>query len=120
MNLIEIIYELSLYFLCNFIGKILHLKGEHSQAYSILFQAQKLDPQNKAIQHELSIIKGKTVKDVQKEKNMYRKMLGTKQEISSDKIFKNESKLKSSSIAWSIVGGTIVATVGVIAYKLIS
>ncbi|XP_051175213.1 peptidyl-prolyl cis-trans isomerase FKBP8 [Leptopilina boulardi] len=101
-------------------GKILHLKGEHSQAYSILFQAQKLDPENKAIQRELSIIKEKSVKDVQKEKNMYRKMLGTKQEIDIDKNFKNESKIKSSSIAWGLIGGTIVATVGVIAYKFIS
>ncbi|XP_043483886.1 peptidyl-prolyl cis-trans isomerase FKBP8 [Leptopilina heterotoma] len=101
-------------------GKILHLKGEHSQAYLTLSQAQKLDPQNKAIQHELSIIKGKSEKDVQKEKNMYRKMLGTKQETSINKSLKNEGKIKSSFIAWSLIGGTIVATVGVIAYKFIS
>lgn len=85
-----------------------------------MLHAQKLDPQNKAIQQELSVIKIKTVKDAHKEKNMYRKMLGTKKEIVDAKSERKESKIKTTTIAWSIIGGTIAAAVGVIAYKLIS
>lgn len=101
-------------------GKILHLKGENFRAYTIFLQVQKLDPQNKAVQQELSVIRGKTMKDVQKEKNLYRKMLGTKKEFTATKEVKKESKVKTTTIAWSIIGGTIVAAAGVIAYKLIS
>ena len=108
------------YLVLNFTGKILHLKGEHSQAYMTLLQAQKLDPQNKAVQQELMVIKEKTVNDAQKEKNMYRKMLGTKRENDVSRNLKKESKIKRTTIAWSIIGGTVVAAASVIAYKLIS
>ncbi|XP_033210522.1 peptidyl-prolyl cis-trans isomerase FKBP8 [Belonocnema kinseyi] len=102
-------------------GKILHLKGEHLKAYETLLHAQKLVPQNKAIQQELSVIKIKTVKDADKEKNLYRKMLGTKKENADAKgEEKKDRKIKTTTIAWSIIGGTIAAAVGVIAYKLIS
>ena len=44
-------------------GKILHYKGEHALAYQTLLQAARLEPETKAIQTELAILKEKNAKD---------------------------------------------------------
>lgn len=103
-------------------GKILHYKGEHSQAYAILLQAAKLSPDSKAIQAELATLKEKNAKDAQHEKNLYRKMLGShKNNIVSPKNTKNNNKSNSvtKKVAWSLMGGVTAATIGVLVYKFV-
>lgn len=101
-------------------GKILHIKGEHTAAYNTLMQALKINPQDKKIMQELEIIKQKSKRDAQTEKNLYRKMLGTKQSKGEASGNKKEMKKGSSTLAWSLVGGTAIAVVGLFAYRLIS
>ncbi|KAJ8679260.1 hypothetical protein QAD02_015047 [Eretmocerus hayati] len=100
-------------------GKILHYKGEHHKACSILTQALKIDPENKAIQQELLIIKRKSAKDARHEKNLYRKMLGATPEKSQASSSARSHKA-STNLTWSILGGTAVAIVGLIAYRFVS
>ncbi|XP_015520956.1 peptidyl-prolyl cis-trans isomerase FKBP8 [Neodiprion virginianus] len=103
-------------------GKILQHKGERAAAYAILLQAAKLDPDSKAIQQELAILKEKTAKDAKHEKNLYKKMLGTdKQNGSPNKNTNNQNpKTTPSTIAWSLIGGAVAAIAGVIVYRKIS
>ncbi|XP_046744804.1 peptidyl-prolyl cis-trans isomerase FKBP8-like [Diprion similis] len=103
-------------------GKILQHKGERAAAYAVLLQASKLDPDSKAIQQELAILKEKTAKDAKHEKNLYKKMLGTdKQNGTSNKNTNNQSsKTTPSTIAWSLIGGAVAAIAGVIVYRKIS
>lgn len=104
-------------------GKILHYKGEHSQAYAVLLQAAKLEPDSKAIQAELAILKEKNAEDAQHEKNLYRKMLGTqKKNNSPTKNGKKDSVNKNSSkkIRWSLMCGVTAAAIGVLIYKFAS
>ncbi|KAK2588930.1 hypothetical protein KPH14_001785 [Odynerus spinipes] len=103
-------------------GRILHLKGEHSLAYATLLQAAKLEPETKAIQQELTILREKNVKDAQHEKNLYRKMLGThKTNNATTKDMKNQNKSKiPNKLAWSIIGGAVATVVGVLVYRFTS
>lgn len=103
-------------------GKILHLKGEHSSAYATLLQAAKLEPETKAIQQELAILKEKNVKDAQHEKNLYRKMLGThKTNNATTKNTNNKDKSKmSNKLTWSLIGGAVATVVGVLVYRFTS
>ncbi|XP_076241970.1 peptidyl-prolyl cis-trans isomerase FKBP8 [Calliopsis andreniformis] len=104
-------------------GKILHHKGEHASAYQTLLQAAKLEPESKAIQAELTILKQKNAKDAQHEKNLYRKMLGTnKNNNALSKITKNDNKSKiTSKLTWGLIGGGVsAALVGVLLYRFTS
>lgn len=102
-----------------FLGKILHYKGEHALAYQTLLHAAKLEPDTKAIQVELAILKGKNVKDAQHEKNLYRKMLGTQKNNISPKNSKKENKNKNSSnLTWSLIGGA--AILSLLLYRFVS
>lgn len=84
--------------------------------------AAKFDPESKAIQQELTVLKQKSARDSLHEKNLYRKMLGTpKQEQNSENSTKKSTKsstTKSKLAVWSLIGGTIVAVTGVIVYRL--
>lgn len=104
-------------------GKILQYKGERAAAYTTLLQASKLDPDSKAIQQELAVLKEKTAKDARHEKNLYKKMLGTDKQngISSNKNDDTQNpKTTPSKIAWSLIGGAVAAVAGVIVYRKIS
>lgn len=100
-------------------GRILHLKGEHSLAYTTLLQAAKLEPESKAIQQELAILKEKNVKDAQHEKNLYRKMLGT-HKINNTTMKKKNKNDTSNKLVWSLIGGAAVTVVGVLIYRFTS
>ncbi|KAL7303459.1 hypothetical protein TKK_0004641 [Trichogramma kaykai] len=102
-------------------GKILHHQGEHAKACTVLSQALRIEPDNKAIQQEIAILKKKSVKDAHQEKNLYRKMLGNPAKRNKDTT-KNDSenKIVSKNLTWSLLGGTIVAVFGIIAYKLVA
>ncbi|XP_026666563.1 peptidyl-prolyl cis-trans isomerase FKBP8 isoform X2 [Ceratina calcarata] len=103
-------------------GKILHYKGEHGLAYQTLLQASKLEPDTKAIQSELAILKEKNAKDAQHEKHLYRKMLGThKSDNTLPKNRNKEIKSKSTSkLTWSLIGGATAAILGVVLYRFVS
>ncbi|KOX77548.1 Peptidyl-prolyl cis-trans isomerase FKBP8 [Melipona quadrifasciata] len=102
-------------------GKILHYKGEHALAYQTLLQAAKLDPETKAIQTELAILKEKNAKDAQHEKNLYRKMLGThKNDNSSQKNTKKRKNRDTSKLTWSLIGGAAAAVLSVFLYRFVS
>lgn len=101
-------------------GKILQHRGERAAAYTVLLQALKLDPESKAIQQELVILKDKTAKDAIHEKNLYKKMLGTNKENCQRSNVNDDQKSKVSSyskIAWSLIGGAVAAVAGVIVYR---
>ncbi|XP_011494478.1 PREDICTED: peptidyl-prolyl cis-trans isomerase FKBP8 [Ceratosolen solmsi marchali] len=102
-------------------GTILHYKGENTKACTVLTQALKIEPENKAIQQKLLILKKKSAKDARHEKNLYRKMLGTVPDKRNNDV-KNTPDYKKAptKLTWSLLGGTIVAVVGIIAYRLIS
>lgn len=106
-----------------FPGRILHKKGNHALAVTTLQYAAKLDPDSKAIQNELMILKEKSARDSLYEKNLYRKMLGGTKQNNENNSTKNHlnSKLsnsKSKIAVWSLIGGTIVAVTGIIVYRL--
>lgn len=100
----------------------MHYKGEHALAYQTLLQAAKLEPETKAIQMELAILKEKNAKDAQHEKNLYRKMLGAhKNNNTSLKNLKKGNKNKNSSkFTWSLIGGATAAVLSVLLYRFIS
>ncbi|KAG7211990.1 hypothetical protein KM043_011187 [Ampulex compressa] len=103
-------------------GKILHYKGEHVKAYTILLQAAKLEPETKAIQAELAILKEKNAKDAQHEKNLYRKMLGTHKNsnLVSKNVKRDGEKKIATKLVWSLIGGATAAAVGVLIYRFTS
>lgn len=102
-------------------GKILHYKGEHALAYQTLLQAAKLEPETKAIQSELAILKEKNAKDAQHEKNLYRKMLGAhKNDNNSQKSTKEQKSKNSSKLTWSLIGGATAAILSVFLYRFVS
>ncbi|XP_058808343.1 peptidyl-prolyl cis-trans isomerase FKBP8 [Phymastichus coffea] len=101
-------------------GKILHYKGEHAKACSVLSLALKIEPDNKAIQQELSILKKKNAKDASKEKNLYRKMLGAPTDKKQDIKSSSNNRKLPRKLTWSLLGGTIVAIAGIVAYKFAS
>lgn len=106
-----------------FVGKILHYKGEHALAYQTLLQAARLEPETKAIQTELAILKEKNAKDAQHEKNLYRKMLGTQEKNNnvSSKNAKGKNQIKNTSkLTWSLIGGATAAAMGILLYRFVS
>lgn len=101
-------------------GKILHNKGEHALAHATLLQAAKLEPDTKAIQQELAILKEKNAKDVQHEKDLYRKMLGThKDNNAAAKNLKKQNESKTMNKLWWGAFG-LAAVIGVVTYRLSS
>ncbi|XP_011150605.1 peptidyl-prolyl cis-trans isomerase FKBP8 [Harpegnathos saltator] len=99
-------------------GKILHYKGEHEQAYLVLLQAAKLEPESKIIQTELAILKEKNAKDALHEKHLYRKMLGTNKNTNNSKNMNMEKKQKTNKAIWGLIGGaSAAALVGLLAYR---
>lgn len=105
-------------FLLKTLGKILHQKGEHAKACQILSAALKIEPENKAIQQELAVLKKKSARDAKHEKNLYRKMLGAAG--TDDKIDTKKKSLQSTTLKWGLIGGTLAAVVGLIAYRMVS
>ncbi|XP_011312767.1 peptidyl-prolyl cis-trans isomerase FKBP8 [Fopius arisanus] len=99
-------------------GRILHKKGEHANAISVLQHAMKLDPNSSEIIRELSILKEKITKYLSHEKNLYRKMIGNpKDSTPASKKTISPSKT-TGKLTWSLVGGTIAAIASVIVYRL--
>lgn len=103
------------------LGKILHFKGEHATASATLQQALKLDPESKAIQQELAILKEKNAKDARYEKNLYKKMLGTnKSSKEAEPKHPKETKpgRTTGKLMLSLVGGATAAVIGIlVAYR---
>lgn len=105
-------------------GRILHKKSEYANAVKVFQEAAKLDPESKAIQQELLILKEKSARENIYEKKLYRKMLGgSKAENSSSADSKKQSNFskprsKSKLAIWSLIGGTLATFAGIIVYKL--
>ena len=98
----------------------MHHKGEHALAYQTLLQAAKLEPETKAIQTELTILKEKNAKDARHEKNLYRKMLGThKNNNRSQKNTKKQNR-NTSKLTWGLIGGAAAAVLSVFLYRFVS
>lgn len=83
-------------------------------------QALKIEPDNKAILQELSILKKKSAKDAHHEKNLYRKMLGATPDNKQNNGTTSSNKKTPAKLTWSLVGGTLVAVAGLIAYRFAS
>lgn len=98
----------------------MHYNGEHSKACTVLSQALKIEPDNKAIQQELAILKKKSANDAHHEKNLYRKMLGAPVSKKQNDVKSKKHEKVSKQLTWSIIGGSIVAVAGIIAYKFVS
>ncbi|XP_059489738.1 peptidyl-prolyl cis-trans isomerase FKBP8 isoform X2 [Neocloeon triangulifer] len=75
-------------------GKILCEKGEYEKSVEVFKQANQLQPDNKPIQQELARVMAKSKHELSKQKNMYRKMLGQK----DDKKSSSESSGKAPAV----------------------
>ena len=82
-------------------------------------QALEVEPDNKTILQELAILKRKSAKDAHHEKNLYKKMLGTANK-SLNETKKSDKKIAPTKLTWSLLGGTVAAVVGIIAYRFMS
>ena len=98
----------------------MHYKGEHASAYQTLLQAAKLDPETKAIQMELAILKEKNAKDARHEKNLYRKMLGTHKNDNSSQKNTKKQRNRNTKLTWSLIGGAAAAVLSVFLYRFVS
>lgn len=69
-------------------GKVLALKGQNVAAARELEKALKINPNNKTVQNILSNVKAALVKERVQERELYKKMLGHKDD--SEKSVKDE------------------------------
>ncbi|RWS17560.1 FK506-binding-like protein 1 [Dinothrombium tinctorium] len=93
-------------------GKILGILGEYGEAVDILRAALKFDPENKAIQVELSKLLSMRKKQLANEKVMYRRMLQL------DKSNASKPSKFNSLLKWSVAAAGVATAVGVVAYYI--
>jgi FK506-binding protein 8 len=92
-------------------SKILTSKGQTEDAMTCLRKAIKLEPDNKTLQQDLNKLSSKYKTEVQSERDMYKRMLGNKQE-------QHRNKQHKSTSTWSmIVGGIAAVLVGIVAFR---
>lgn len=97
------------------IGKAYTAKGETKNGIQYLQKALKLEPDSKVIKQEIRKLSQKISKETELEKDMYKKMLGTKTR-STPEPFENKNKSWKS---WAFAGGAVAALVaaGLAAYR---
>ncbi|KAL8610750.1 hypothetical protein ACOMHN_016733 [Nucella lapillus] len=92
-------------------GKALSGRGDTEKAIETLKKAIKLEPQTKMLHRELSIWTQKLKREMDSEKNMYKKMMGTMADAASQA--KNSSADKSMMKMSLVVGGIMAAVFSV-------
>jgi len=100
-------------------GKILDAKGNVSAAIPLLQKAATLDPDNRAIQNELSKMILKSKREARNEKDLYQKMLGQAQKLEQkSKQQKNDTVGESKFKLWGYLMGTIlIGVAGIAMYR---
>ncbi|KMQ91381.1 peptidyl-prolyl cis-trans isomerase fkbp8-like protein [Lasius niger] len=104
-------------------GTILRLKGEYAKAYAIFTEMQKLNPDMKIFTTELITLKDKITKNAEKEKQLYRKMLGVVQDKNSSKDGKADDKSKrefAKGVLWTLIGAASVAAISIFIHRFTS
>lgn len=94
-------------------GKAYSAKGNTKEAVDLMKKALRLEPETKIIHQELSKLTKKLKVETQSEKNMYKKMLGTKTNV-------QKQKPQANSMKWIGIAGAVTAvlvSVGLAAYK---
>ncbi|KAL0100837.1 hypothetical protein PUN28_019311 [Cardiocondyla obscurior] len=104
-------------------GKILKIKGEFAKAYLTFLELQKVEPNMKSVQTELTNLKGKVSKESEKERFLYAKMLGiaTDDANNPSKITKTKNRSKvAKGILWTCAVGASAAVVGILLHRFTS
>ncbi|XP_054277838.1 peptidyl-prolyl cis-trans isomerase FKBP8 [Macrosteles quadrilineatus] len=93
-------------------GKIMAEKGETEEAVALLRKALTIEPENSQTRNELNQLLAKQKKDIDLQKNLYKKMLGTNKAKEDEPPPNNDAKL------WGVLVGAVGALVSVfVAYK---
>ncbi|XP_018372055.1 PREDICTED: peptidyl-prolyl cis-trans isomerase FKBP8-like isoform X2 [Trachymyrmex cornetzi] len=102
-------------------GRILKAKGNYGKAYMAFLEVQKIDPDVKSLQTELMTLKEIILKQTEKEKHLYAKMLGINKETDkSSKNIKVEEKSKlAKGILWTAIGAS-AAVIGILVHRFVS
>ncbi|KAG5334745.1 FKBP8 isomerase, partial [Acromyrmex charruanus] len=102
-------------------GRILKAKGNYGKAYLAFLEVQKIDPDIKSLQTELMTLKEIILKQTEKEKHLYAKMLGINKETDkSPKNIKIEEKSKlAKGILWTAIGAS-AAVIGILVHRFVS
>ncbi|XP_012064601.1 PREDICTED: peptidyl-prolyl cis-trans isomerase FKBP8 [Atta cephalotes] len=102
-------------------GRILKAKGNYGKAYMAFLEVQKIDPDIKSLQTELMTLKEIILKQTEKEKHLYAKMLGINKETDkSSKNIKVEEKSKlAKGILWTAIGAS-AAVIGILVHRFVS
>ncbi|XP_025201250.1 peptidyl-prolyl cis-trans isomerase FKBP8 [Melanaphis sacchari] len=87
-------------------GKVLALKGQNVAAARELEKALQINPNNKTVQNILSNVKAALVKERVQERELYKKMLGHKDD--SEKSAKDEKNTSTTFIISGLVAGLAV------------
>ncbi|XP_063699889.1 peptidyl-prolyl cis-trans isomerase FKBP8 [Culicoides brevitarsis] len=100
-------------------GKILDAKGQVNAAIPLLQKAATLDPENRAIQNELSKMILKQKREARNEKDLYQKMLGQAQKLEQkSKQQKTTTTEESKFKLWGYLMGTIlIGVAGIAMYR---
>lgn len=85
-------------------------------------EVQKLEPEMKSVQVELTSLKEKISKESKKEKNLYAKMLGI--DKGANKVSKNvkiEDKSKiAKGILWTLLGASAAVVGSILIHRFVS
>lgn len=98
-------------------AKILKEKGELNDSISIVRQALTHDPDNQALQQELSSLLAAQRKANSKQRELYKKMMGTGANQDKENEKKNSSKNNYTALKWVTLISFAVAVIGSIAIK---
>lgn len=98
-------------------SKILKEKGELQESINTVRQALSHDPDNQAIQQELSTLLAAQRKANTKQRELYKKMMGTSSSQEKDKDKKSSSKNNYNALKWVTLLSFAVAVIGTIAIK---
>jgi len=103
-------------------AKIFKLRKEHSKAYMAFRNIQKLHPESKSLNAELMGLKNRISRESEKEKHLYRKMLGIGEwdvdEPSKDVTAEDKSKI-TKGLLWTLIGAS-AAVVGILVHRFVT
>lgn len=99
------------------LGKAHTAKGNTKEGIQYLQKAFRLEPESKVIKQEIKKLSQKISKETELEKNMYKKMLGTKTTTAAAASATTNPHQKSWK--WAVLGGGVAAVVaaGLAAYR---
>ncbi|KAK7115767.1 peptidyl-prolyl cis-trans isomerase FKBP8-like [Littorina saxatilis] len=98
------------------LGKAFGNKGQTDKAITTLKKALKLDPESKLLHRELASLTQKQKKEVESEKTMYKKMMGSMGGAAE----KKDEASSGGVLKWSLVAGGVIAaaaSVGLAFYR---